>query len=215
MDWSTTDWELNEGKFLAYRIFEDHEGLLEVQFGASDIVGNSAMSSVLVYNIQKPPENTPPVPFINTPSNGSQIFFSTPIILDALGTKDDGLGSFENIHLTWFSSLDGYLGQGNILEVRLSRGEHVITLFADDGDPGHNISTSVTVLIISYSIPDDDDTDESSIETEGEGLPWIEIILVVFAALILSGVAVALMVYRKRTSVGHVTLGIKEEAPEE
>ncbi|MGA1848623.1 MAG: hypothetical protein ACMUHB_04705, partial [Thermoplasmatota archaeon] len=215
LQWSSADIQLIEGKFLAYRLFDDFEGLMEVQFGASDIVGNSGLSPVLTYNIRKPPQNTPPIPFINTPSNGSQIFFSTPVILDALGTKDDGLGSYGEIKLSWFSNIDGYLGQGNMLEVRLSKGKHEITLFADDGDMGHNISTSVTIFIISYSVPDDDDADEEPLHNERESIPWIEIILVIIAVLVLSGVAVALIVYRKRTPVEQVSLGITGEGSEE
>jgi len=198
-DWSGVEFRLNEGKFLVWKFLDELKGLVNVQFRASDIVGNTGMSPVLTYNIEGPPENLPPVPYINQPINGSQILFNTPIILDALGTRDDGLGKYDEVRLIWFSSIDGYLGQGNLVEVRLSKGEHVITLFADDGDPGHNISTSVTIFVNTYTATDDDDTDEEPVDNEQEGLLWIEMIAVILSTMVLAGVAIAVIVYRRRT----------------
>jgi len=214
-EWAGTDHRPNDGSFLAWKVLENLDGIVDVQFRASDIVGNSGLSSIFTYNIMEPPKNAPPVPFINRPMNGSQILLNTPVILDALGTTDDGLGRLEQVMLTWFSNIDGYLGQGNMLEVRLSKGEHTISLFADDGDPGHNISTSVTIFVKVYSSPDDDDREEDPGEKGTENIPWVEIVVVMISVLILSAVAIALIVYRRRIEIDHVNLGMDSIGSEE
>ncbi|MGA1848622.1 MAG: hypothetical protein ACMUHB_04700 [Thermoplasmatota archaeon] len=208
-EWSRAEFVLSEGKFLSWTKLSYLEGIVDVQFSAADIVGNIGTSQAVTYNIEKPPVNRPPVPFINRPTNGSQIIFNTPVVLDALGTRDDGLGMFDEIMLTWFSSLDGYLGQGNMIEVRLSRGEHIITLFADDGDPGHNISTSVTIFVKSYSSTDDGPEDDTG-EKQSDDIPWIEIIVVILSSIILAVVAVSLLLYRRRTLSDQVVMGVMD-----
>ena len=63
----------------------------------------------------------------------------------------------------WVSDRSGPLGNKPVLEMRLPRGDHVITLWVDD-DHGHNVSTSISVTVLNLgptagiSSPDDGGT---------------------------------------------------------
>jgi len=137
-------------------------GRLEVQFKGQDIAGNPSMSGTYVMDIMEPPVNRPPVPNISHPPNGTRFYSGQIVELSATGTWDDNLGPYDELVLSWYSSKDGYLGQGSLVKVKLSMGMHNITLFADDGVPGHNISTTVSIEVLDWNGPvSDDDVPQS------------------------------------------------------
>jgi len=173
-------------------------GPVRVQFRGSDMVGNLALSDELGYTIREPVINMPPIPVIRAPLNGTKVYFGDVLKLDAFGTTDDGLGEFPGVRFTWISDIDGYLGRGNSIEVKLGKGQHRIFLFADDGSPGHNVSTSVSVEVVSRSVLEED----PPMGNEGKddsGIPWPGIILIVAVSLLASAIVLAVY-HRKRNS---------------
>jgi hypothetical protein len=132
-------------------------GRTEVQLKGVDLAHNQKVSVTYVLDIMEPPVNLPPIPRIAHPGNGTRFYTGQMLELSATGTWDDGLGPNEELELTWSSSRDGYIGSGPLVYARLSVGQHNITLSADDGAPGHNISVSVTVHIVEYGGPVTDD----------------------------------------------------------
>ncbi len=142
-------------------------GRHELQIRGRDIAGNPSTSASYVLDISETPVNRPPIPNIAHPPNGTKFFSGQIIELSATGTWDDGMGPYDTPLLSWFSSRDGYLGQGALVKVKLSVGIHTITLFANDGALGHNISRTVSIEVLDWNAPvPDDDTppNEESID---------------------------------------------------
>ncbi|MFW3146136.1 MAG: FG-GAP-like repeat-containing protein [Thermoplasmatota archaeon] len=204
-----------EGSLLAWTILEPTEGRHRVQFRGSDSVGNTAASDVFEYELYKPPVNMPPVPVIKSPQDGTVIRSGSPVVLDAFGTTDDGLGEYDEVKLTWVSSIDGVLGTGNRLEVYLTTGVHEIRLYADDGSPGHNISTFVTINV-EFQEPDGSDGDNERPEGSDDTTEMLKVIMTAIAMCLVIIVILAALVwqYRKRAS-GEVNVGISGEKTED
>jgi hypothetical protein len=87
-----------------------------------------------------------PRPFIITPLEGATYLEGQPVPL--LGRADDPQDGVltDTLALTWSSSRDGALGNGEAQNVLLSAGTHIITLQAVNSD-GLMATTSVTVNI--------------------------------------------------------------------
>jgi hypothetical protein len=127
-----------------FRLFLQN-GLYELEISADDMVGNHA-SLASDFTVEIPPVNEPPIVKIGSPANGSRTFEGWPLVLDASGTRDDGLGEFDPVKLSWFSNRSGYLGNGISIKVYLPAGTHLITLNADDGE--FNVSARITVRVV-------------------------------------------------------------------
>ncbi len=166
-----------------------------IQFQAMDTVGNLGLSPMFDLKVTEPRTDLPPVPVINAPLDGAEYRIGYPVPLDATGTTDDGLGRYPSMVLTWFSNVSGYLGSGRSLTTyKLNPGHHRITLFADDGSPGHNVTAVVNITIKDMEVPDDDD----DLPEDDEG-PDLLILLGVFTLLtILIAVIVIFLMMRYR-----------------
>ena len=166
--WTNWSWlDLQEGgeEVLFQLALNLPAGKNRLQFRCSDIVGNNGTSEVFEITLEQGIPNMPPVVSIDAPIDGAIIFKGNPVTLDGSGTEDDGLGPYENIRYSWFSSVYGYLGSGPVLKVYLQElGDQRITLFVDDGQ--YNVSGSITVTVLPVSpggggngTPDEEDTD--------------------------------------------------------
>lgn len=95
--------------------------------------------------------NNPPAVTITNPTNGSMVLDSDFLSLQAGATDiEDGDVSAS---LSWFSSLDGALGNGASIVTQLSEGVHTLTATATDS-LGRSGSANLTV--ISYGSSDTD-----------------------------------------------------------
>jgi len=195
-DWSSID-EVS-GELFTFNI-DLPLGSVEVQFQVADMVGNQVVSAIWYLEVLNPPINLPPVPVIKAPLNGSVVYLGDTLVLDAQGTSDDGLGLYHETRLTWTSNINGFLGNGNLLIVRLDKGLHRITLYADDGTPRHNISTTVAVEVKERDLTDDDDEDRPN----GNGANKMTLlILIVISIIILIVIGIILhLLALKRKSV--------------
>jgi hypothetical protein len=183
------------------------EGDYRVQFRVLDMVGNMGTTGEINISIVVPMEDLPPSPVISSPANGSSFRLGEPIELDATGTTDDELQGTK-LTLTWFSNITGYIHSGGKGKKYLPPGSHRITLYVDDGVPGHNISTFVDIDIYD---PDDTDhgqsgDDDGIPDDDGGGDPtWMIAVLVLSILGVAGGVSFMLM-RRKRDD--EVMIGI-------
>jgi hypothetical protein len=92
--------------------------------------------------------------------------------------------------MTWFSNVSGFLGSGKSLTTyKLTPGHHRITLFADDGSPGHNVTAMVNITIEDMDVPDDDDDDTP--DDDGE----IDLLVLLGAFTVLTVLIAALVIF--------------------
>jgi hypothetical protein len=173
------------------------EGNYSLQYSLMDKAGNHRIAPVLEFSVDLPPEDRPPVAVIRSPKNGTMIDEGWPILLSAEGTTDDGLGLYDPVKMTWTSNVSGYLGSGVRVKVYLPAGVHMITLQADDGTPGHNVSASVVVTVVKVK-PSEGSPDE----TIGSSLDILGAVLIlVFCLVVTAGlVTIALKAYGKSRS---------------
>ena len=102
-----------------------------------------ATASVLV--TVEPNPNTAPVIEIHAPIDGQEFGFGSSILLNATAwdIEDGDLGNF----VTWTSNIDGELGEGKLVDVILSPGQHDIE--ATIVDSRQEVSSdSVTIIIV-------------------------------------------------------------------
>jgi hypothetical protein len=101
--------------------------------------------------------NRPPRATIVSPPNDTTVAISQTVALVA-DVYDVDSGTLSDEQLTWSSSLDGVLGQGESLSVAtLSVGVHTLTLTADDGMGGVTAPTvQVTVVDDPGAVPAED-----------------------------------------------------------
>lgn len=141
------------------------ESVYNIQFRAFDSIGNLGISSVMELQTHEDVIDQKPVPVIALPLDGEEFRDGTPIILDGEGSNDDGLGRYDYLVYTWYSNISGRLGSGEKIQVYIDEiGMHRITLYVDDGSPGHNVSTFVNITIKEFTLPEYtpeiNDTDE-------------------------------------------------------
>lgn len=103
--------------------------------------------------------NSPPMPAIESPGHLAVFPVGGLVSLRGAATdREDGVLPSES--LTWESSLDGFIGTGDTLEVNdLSPGNHVITLTAEDSQ-GTTAQAQVGIVVDANwvrSVPDDDE----------------------------------------------------------
>jgi len=154
-----------------------------VQFRALDVVGNMGESKIFMFSGIKVPVNQPPTAVITLPVNGTRVKLGNGLTLDASGSSDDGLGEYQGLHFTWFSDLDGYLGSKVTMDVYLQKeGRHNITLYVDDGAPGHNVSATVSVVVFT----------KENIETDDDGggeskpIDAVSVLLIIISLIVVS-----------------------------
>ena len=188
------------------------EGRHEVQFSAEDMVGNRGLSLPILFEVRIPPVNMPPVPHISSPEHGFRTIEGWPVILDAAGTRDDGLGLYDPVKVTWYSNRSGYLGSGFRLSVYLPLGPHTITLFADDGAPGHNVSASVNMTIMKPSGEDP----IPNVERPPEDVALMgAVMLAFFSILLFCGILILLLLIRKKRSAEELRMGLRHRTPDD
>jgi hypothetical protein len=189
----TLDANLREGEY----------GLL---LAASDLMGN-AVRNLSEITIRERAIDQPPVPKIRSPGDGTEWSAGNPIRLDATGTFDDGLGAYAEVRLNWFSSLEGHIGSGGILEYEPCLGTHVITLYADDGTEGHNRSVSVNIKVVDPNSPVIRDDDEESSEEDKESFFIPILVFSISMGTIITGLAYFL--YTREKGSGETMLPVE------
>ncbi len=169
-----------------------------LQVQAQDAVGNLGLSQMYDLRVTEPQEDKVPVPVIKAPLDGAIYRIGYPVPLDATGTTDDGLGRYPSLVVTWFSNVSGFLGSGMVLTTyKLTPGHHRITLFADDGSPGHNVTAIVNITIRDME-GSDDDVDETPDDDGDIDLLVLLGAFTVLALLIAALVIFLMMRYRAR-----------------
>ncbi|MGA1821591.1 MAG: hypothetical protein ACMUIG_03605 [Thermoplasmatota archaeon] len=171
-------------------------GTTYLQFTASDLMGNAALSDPIEVTSKEARIDDPPVPAIKSPLNGTRSIEGRRLYLDATGTTDDGYINPDYLIYTWFSDRTGYLGSGINISVYLVLGYHNITLNVFDGVPNHNISTTVRVQIIPVEENPPSDTPIS----DKERTYWTAVIIGA-AAILLIGIGI-LLYMRNRNQAG-------------
>ena len=138
---------------LAYQWTSNIDGLLSVQpsFLANLSVGQHTITLAVTdghYDVTEQVavsviENRPPTAVISSPEDGAR--FASDQVVELNGSLS---GDPEDaVTYLWVSDIEGILGDTPFVVVRLSRGEHRITLWVDDGY-GHNMSAQVTVIVL-------------------------------------------------------------------
>jgi hypothetical protein len=189
------------------------EGEVKVQVRSADLVGNEETPHIKEYFIMKTKENQPPIPIIKFPLNGTEHYTGEQVLLDATGTYDDSMGPYFPIKLSWFSNIDGFLGSGGVISVTLTKGEHVITLYADDGAPDHNVSTSVEISVKGPS-PDGNENPNDPPVGGDDDQSYILVLVVLGIASILVISVITLMVIHRRTKSKEVRIDINGSGDE-
>ena len=133
-----------------------------IEWRAVDGVGLTSTSGALEVWINRPPRAT-----IDAPRDGDEIRPGVDYKLRATSGDPDG----HTLNETWSSDVDGELGVGSEVLVRLSEGEHVLTLRVEDPLGGVD-ETTVKVVVVEYS--------------STEGL-WWPLLLVIVVILVLLG----------------------------
>ena len=102
--------------------------------------GNYHISSMVHITVV---DNHAPTCVISSPANEDSFFSDRIVELNGSLSSDpeDPLSYF------WVSDREGVLGTDPVIDVQLHRGTHKLTLWVDDGH-GHNVSTSVAVIIL-------------------------------------------------------------------
>ncbi|MGA2247419.1 MAG: hypothetical protein ABSH48_20715 [Verrucomicrobiota bacterium] len=96
----------------------------------------------------------PPTILLNAPMNGTIFIADEQIFLDA-SVYDSQDGPLDGSSVQWVSSLDGFLGDGAVLNFEanaLSEGTHIITVTATDS-AGLSSSASVEIYVLSAPPP--------------------------------------------------------------
>lgn len=143
-----------------------------VQFKARDIAGTDIVHSELIhFTVDIPIINEAPIAVISNPAHNSTFLRGRPITFDASNTTDDG--HRQPLQFTWYSSWDGYLGSGKVLEYKrpLYIGEHDIRLKVYDGF--YNVSTKITIHIENDpdpSVPINPEIIDGLNDTDGDGM---------------------------------------------
>ncbi|MGA1866385.1 MAG: hypothetical protein ACMUFK_02825 [Thermoplasmatota archaeon] len=191
-NWTVIDIEGSGTEIIFDILLDLPVGENDLQFRAYDLVGNPDES--IIYTIITEPVviNRPPIPGIRSPGNNTIIRLGNPITLDASDTLDDNNGPLSELRYTWISSIDGYLGSGRVIDVKLdSLGEHRIHLYVDDGQ--FNVSLSVYVTLETNQ-PDDDDTDDDDlVRPEPDYFTPLMISLILLMIIVVS----IIIVYRR------------------
>lgn len=176
-DWIPALWN-DIGDFLPFtassgsvRFPPGDEGRIE--WRAVDETGREVISGALAVWV-----NRQPVARISSPAGGGRYQVDATLKLTSESTDPDGQTLVE----TWYSDIDGELGQGSEVLSRLSEGEHVLTLRVEDPMGSVN-ETSVQVEITDLRLSD------ASL-----------ILIVVIVAVI--GILLVATVYRKRSGKG-------------
>ena len=184
-------------------------GVYEIQFRSSDLVGNRGVSDNLTMIIDKPPENEPPKPNIYQPRNESRIPEGILIDFDATGTTDDGISPLGYLDYTWFSSIDGFLGKGKNISSYLSLGNHTITLYVYDGEPGNNVSTYIILEVFEIEQPDGNG---NGTEEEGndDDLDLVLLMIGIMLVIILLTIGVYGLVRYRSKSEQETRIGYRE-----
>jgi len=166
-------------------------GPSEVEVMALDAVGNAGTTGPMDIVVSIPPIDLPPVPLISSPANNTRTFLGWPLVLDSTGTRDDGLGRYDPVLLSWYSNVSGFLGSGQKISVRLPVGTHRITLRADDGTPGHNTSTSIVVVVLPMA-EGTDQSDEDTGPREEDGI-LVPLLIGLLGAIVVAGVSLMVL----------------------
>lgn len=139
-------------------ILPSTQGIYNVRFVANDTRGNTNLTTTTYFNYTYTgPRVTILAPVGSSFSNGTQ--------LTLRGNATESGTPISPGNLTWFSDLDGTLGNGENLTVSLSSGVHTITLRARDS---LGITANATKLIELFADRDQDGLADNPDTLEGD-----------------------------------------------
>jgi hypothetical protein len=188
-------------------------GIIKLQFKGTDILGNLYTTTHFTLSMEPPVINRKPIPMIASPLNNTLHEFGRPVLLSAEGTMDDGVGVYGQVRFTWISNVDGVLGTVPQKEIFLSKGDHRITLYVDDGAPGHNVSIWVTITVFE---PDYNGTGPiDPIPEEDTG--WAAFVIVFFVVITTVVVLLVIMFFisKRKQFQGQAQLGVKKRTEDD
>lgn len=214
-DWITIGMNTTSEFLVAEFTHVFEEGVTSIQFMARDLVGNTGVSREYEVWVKVPVLNQPPFPMISSPVNGSRHPQGHPVILDGSASTDDGLGTFPELRFTWSSNRTGLIATEKLVSVNtLTIGWHRITLFVDDGSPGHNVSTYVDIYVMRIVDPNGTIDPEPNATDDG----WRTMLIVAVIAVILIAVVFisifAMKRYNKKDDE-EVRIDYKEETDDD
>jgi len=162
-------------------------GNYEIQFRAYDVVGNIGISEEYWISLSVPVIDLPPLVVIRSPYNGSLLPMNVKVEFDSEGTEDDHI-AYDGLEISWWSNISGHIGSGGKISRYLSVGNHTITLRVSDGKPGHNVSSSVYLVVYDPNSggSTDTDSDEPVVQDEPEDITWM-VLLASMVGIIIIG----------------------------
>lgn len=178
--------------------FSMEYGTTSIQFQVSDLMGNVGRTNIYDIAVMAPRINELPVPVISSPLSGSTFNTKDIVHLDATGTYDDGKGPLSEVRLTWISNISGIIGNGEEMDIYPEPGFHRITLYADDGMPGHNISTSVNITVIFTDDNDDSEQDEPGPNIEERTDPAFFILIALLVMILIIFISLLVVRYTRK-----------------
>jgi hypothetical protein len=115
-------------------------GIMYANITVSDVNGTNSQDTILIqFTILN--VNDPPIAKIIMPENNSYYYYYDYIYFEGSGTDPD-IEHGDFLYYEWYSDIDGYLGEGEILEwVYLSKGTHIITLNVTDAKGFYDTDT--------------------------------------------------------------------------
>lgn len=131
---------------------DNQAGTYYVTFTVTDIYGASESETIKITVLDKAGTiNEAPVASITNPADSSVFEENENIIFRGNGTdKEDGMLSGNS--LSWASSRDGFLGNGNQISIsNLSRGRHYITLTVTDSDGAVDTDTITIDVVVAVN----------------------------------------------------------------
>ena len=194
-------------------VFE--EGTTFIQFMATDMVGNTGVSREFEVRVKVPIVNLPPVPVISSPVNGSSFSEGHPVMLDGSDSTDDGIGAYPELRFTWSSNRTGLIGTGKVISVNtLTTGWHRLTLFVDDGSPGHNVSTYVDIYIMRIVDPNGTIGPRPNATDDGQRTMLIVAVIAVFLIAVVLIIIFAMKRYNRKDD-DEVRIDYKEKTDDD
>lgn len=135
------------GAYSGSSTFSKNTVIVNVSYGNLLFSKNNRSVDMSLSHIEYFTVNRAPVAYIAAPLEDEVLEQNTPAPFEGYGTD------YEDIFvskISWYSSVNGYLGDGNISIDNLSVGAHKITLVAMDAD-GSSSNASVNITVVPFN----------------------------------------------------------------
>lgn len=176
---SNIDGELYSGIYNGFREkLSEGEHIIELQ--VKDERNGIDTTSIEIY------VNTPPTAVIDSPIDQSKFTSKDVVIFTATSSNDL---DDDQLDFTWVSSIDGNLGNKNMISTDLTVGIHTITLKVED-PYGSTNENSIIVKVTTQEINDGDNSlDDIDKNDDESDIYWITLPIAAIAVCIIFGLA--------------------------